>query len=429
MKYRYFAKSVPFHQAAISDDTDVAALITGAGYGKSFALINEVIRQVLLFGRRKGNELPYLAIILEPTYPMVRDVAIPIFFEFFPQSKIRSWSKTESKLVTVDGAEIHFRSAERIDRIRGTRPNLIALDEARDMSEYVFRLCLNRVSFRHGKVLVTTTPDGFDWTYDQIELQAQNNARIKCFRATAYDNPLFDRDLLKRQVDLIGEDLYQQEVLGERIRFSGRVYRNFDPAIHVDATNYSADYPVAVACDFNVDPISAVLMHPLGSVKSPIGWQVFDEAVLRHSDTDELCSEILHRYPKHSGGWSIYPDPAGRASHTSSRGRSDHSILAEYFGGNAVKSPRRAPPVRDRIAGLNRLFRHGHDKKEEPHFFIDPRCKVLIKGLTAVAWKGNAPDEQIFEGHITAALGYAEAYERPFSTKGIEVIERPRKRE
>jgi hypothetical protein len=224
---------------------------------------------------------------------------------------------------------------------------------------------------------------------------------------------------------LLGEDLYQQEVLGERIRFSGRVYRNFDPARHVDETNYNKAYPVAVACDFNVDPISAILMHPLGSTRSPIGWQAFDEVVIRHSDTDELCSEILHRYPAHEGGWIIYPDPAGQASHTSSRGRSDHTILKEYFGASSVKARKRAPAIRDRIAGMNRLFRYGASDPDDQRFFIDPRCSTLIKGLTALSWKGNIPDEQAFEGHITAALGYAESYERPFSTSGVEFIKRP----
>ena len=282
------------------------------------------------------------------------------------------------------------------------------------MAEYCYRLSLNRVSFRKGKVLVATTPAGFDWTHDLIETPARTNDRIKCFHATAYDNPLFDKDTLDRQADLLGDELAEQEVYGRRVRFEGRVYRRFDPQRHVDSVEYEPTYPLCVGVDFNVDPMSACLMHPWGP-----GWQVFDEVVLRHSDTDELCQEILRRYPDHRGEYWIYPDASGKAGHSSNRGRSDHAILREYFGAEAMRSPKRNPAIRDRVAGLNRLFRRGHDDPRKTRFAIDPRCKTLIKGLEQLGYKGNVPDEQEYWGHITAALGYAEHRERPFSSRGL----------
>lgn len=414
--YIPWEKSVPFHEAASDPNVDIAALITAASYGKTFALLNEAIRQVIQHGHgTEGTKTPYLVIVIEPTYRMIYDVAVPIWFQFFPECMIRSWSKSEGKLEAQNGAIVLFRSSEKIDRIRGTRPDLICLDELRDMNSYCLQLACSRVSFKRGKVLVATTPLGYDASYELIELPAQTDGRIKCFTATAYDNPLYSREALDRQADLLGDDLAAQEVYGQRVSFTGRVYRHFDEARHVGTVQYNAKYPVAMAVDFNVDPISAVLMHPLGRD----GFQCFAEFTLRHSDTDELCRTILAKYPAHKSEWWVYPDPSGKASHTSNAGRSDHAILKEYFGPNCIKAHPRAPAIRDRVAALNRLFRAGYDGNSPTRFVVDPRCKTLIKGLSTLGWKGNIPDEQAFEGHITAAIGYAEEYERPFGLGGL----------
>ena len=81
--YYPWEKSKPFHDAAESPDVDVAALITGAGYGKTIALVVEVILQVLEHGHgAKGAAPPYLAILVAPTHQMVRDVLIPAWMQF-----------------------------------------------------------------------------------------------------------------------------------------------------------------------------------------------------------------------------------------------------------------------------------------------------------------------------------------------------------
>lgn len=420
--YWPWEKSRLFHDAASDPSVDVAALITGARYGKTIALTNEAIRQVIRDGHGNRGPLPrYICIMVAPTYSMCLDVLIPTWFQFWPDCYTLRWSQSEKKLTTIHGAEVQFRTAEKIDRIRGSGPSLICLDEARDMSLYCYQLALARVADRRGKVLLTTTPNGYDWTYDQVELKARENPRIRCYKATAYDNPLAKSDALARLADIIGEDLYEQEVHGRRIRFSGRVYRHFDPNRHIGPCTYDPRYPLCIAVDFNVDPLSACLMHPLGTKRQPVGWQVFDEFVLRNSDTDELCTEITKRYPlsKHHADVLVYPDASGKSGSSSNRGRSDHAILREHFGANCIKANPANPHVRDRINAVNRLMRYGHDKPTDTRLFIDPKCKTLIKGLEQTGYKGNVPDEQSFEGHITAALGYAEHYERPFSNKGL----------
>jgi hypothetical protein len=418
--YDPWVKSREFHAAANHPTINVVALITGAGYGKTYALCAEVIDQVLRKGYGShGPYLPYLALMIEPTYPMIEDVMLPIWFSMWPESQTKSWNDSKKKLVALNGAEVHFRNAynaKEINKWRGTRPNIIAIDEARLMDEYAFTLALNRVSFRNGKVLVVSTPNGMDWTYDKIELPAKTDRRFRCYAATAYDNPMYSSETLDQQADLLGDDLAAQEVYGKRVAFSGRVYRHFDEARHIGTVRYRPEYPVAMAVDFNVDPLCAALMHPLGRD----GWQCFGEVVLRHSDTDELCRVVKSRYPDHKAEWLIYPDPSGKASHTSSAGRSDHSILQEYLGPNCIRARTRAPAIRDRVAALNRLFRAGSDGKEPTRFVVDPICKTLIKGLSTIGWKGNIPDEQIFEGHITAALGYAEEFVRPFGLGGLQ---------
>ncbi len=151
---------------------------------------------------------------------------------------------------------------------------------------------------------------------------------------------------------------------------------------------------------------------------------VLDEIVLRHATTAEACQEFLSRYPSHSAGVVVYGDASGNAQHTT--GGSDYQIVREYFklnfeGSLQYRVPKANPNVRDRMALTNAKLRNANG---EIKFFIDGKCKELIKDFEQVCYKpgSNEPDKDKDRQrtHASDAVGYVLWQEcRPLQSIGF----------
>ncbi|MFH4146306.1 terminase, partial [Acinetobacter baumannii] len=84
------------------------------------------------------------------------------------------------------------------------------------------------------------------------------------------------------------EKSFKQEFLASFETMSGRVYYPFDRKEHVGKYPFDPKLPIWIGMDFNIDPMSTVIMQP-----QPNGevW-VVDEIVQFGSNTEEICEEI-----------------------------------------------------------------------------------------------------------------------------------------
>jgi hypothetical protein len=116
-------------------------------------------------------------------------------------------------------------------------------------------------------------------------------------------------------------------------------------------------HPVWVSIDFNVSPMAATLWNrlPFG-VNYATGQsffhelQAFDEICLESSNTYELCDAIWRKIDREDEV-ILYPDPAGVARSTKSRGLSDIDILRQGGFPNIKYKP--VVSVRDTLNALN----------------------------------------------------------------------------
>ena len=138
----------------------------------------------------------------------------------------------------------------------------------------------------------------------------------------------------------------------------------------------------------------------------------FEEIVIYSSNTDEMAKEIAEKYR----GWKIfiYPDPACRQRKTSAGGRTDLSILQNY--GFICKVRSRHTQVRDRINAVNSKLKSANDKR---NIYIDPTCKIMIKGLQRQLYKEgtNIPEKADGLDHMNDALGYLVDFLYPVKTE------------
>ncbi|HYM06107.1 MAG TPA: terminase family protein [Terriglobales bacterium] len=375
------------------------------GSGKSQALCQEAIKLSYINAGRLG-------LIGAPTYPMLRDATLATFFDILNANLIPyEYSKADNVITMTDsGSRILCRSVDEFERLRGTNLAWFALDELTYTPEPAWLVLEGRLRDPRAKQLcgfAAWTPKGYDWVYRKFI--ANRMAGYDATIAQPYENRhLLDQipdfyDLLKQSYD---DSYFQQEVLGKYLNVqAGLVYHAFSRQEHVTHLEVHPGAPLLWALDFNVDPMSAVVVQVIkGTV------YVLDEIVLRHASTLQACEEFKRRYPRHTRGLVIYGDASGNNLHTT--GTSDYLIIREYFSEHyssppVYKVPKANPSVRDRITLTNAKLRNASGGIQ---LFIDPQCAELIKDFEQVCYKAdsNIPDKERDRNrtHVSDALGY-----------------------
>lgn len=196
---------------------------------------------------------------------------------------------------------------------------------------------------------------------------------------------------------------------------SGRVYHQFDRKIHVGDYPFNPKLPIWVGQDFNVDPMSTVILQP-----QPNGelWAV-DEIFFHNSNTQEVCEELERRYWRYTNQVIIYPDPAG-GNRSSARGESDLDIFREK-GFKKIKYRKKHPPVVDRINAVNRMCK---DAAGNIRLRVNKKCYNVITSLEQTIYKEGSPEVNKSMGveHMADAIGYPIEIE--FPTRKIKIAGR-----
>jgi len=375
------------------------------GSGKSQALCQEAIR---LSYQNPGR----LGLIGAPTYPMLRDATQAALLEILQANNIvYEHNKGENTLIFKDtGSRILFRAVEEFERLRGTNLAWFGLDELTYTQEEAWLRLEGRLRDPLAKRLcgfAVWTPKGFDWVYRKF---ISNPAPgYEAILAKAFENRhLLAKvsDFYERLKESYDEKFYAQEVLGDYLSMDGgRVYSAFTRTEHIRETKVDPQLPLRWALDFNVDPMSSVIVQVTRNMIT-----VLDEIYLRNASTKDACEEFVRRYPRHDRGVVVYGDSSGNQRQTT--GWTDYQIIQEYFAANSALRPRLKqntsnPSVRDRINLVNRQFRTAGGTIG---MVIDPKCKELVRDLEEVTYKAETGDidknRDRLRTHLSDALGY-----------------------
>jgi hypothetical protein len=176
--------------------------------------------------------------------------------------------------------------------------------------------------------------------------------------------------------------------------------------------------PLRWALDFNVDPMSSVIVQMAGNMV-----YVLDEIYLRNASTKDACEEFVRRYPRHDRGVLVYGDSSGNQRQTT--GSTDYNMIREYFDTTSTLKPHLRqntsnPSVRDRINMMNRQFRTAAGTVG---MVVDPKCRELVRDLEEVCYRAETGEidknRDRLRTHLSDALGYLVFEEfRPKLTVG-----------
>jgi hypothetical protein len=375
------------------------------GSGKSQALCQEAIRLSYLNPGRLG-------LLGAPTYPMLRDATQAALIEILESNDIPyEHNKAENAFVMQDTrSRILFRPVEEFERLRGTNLAWFGLDELTYTQEESWLRLEGRLRDPKATRLCgfgVWTPKGYDWVYRKfISDPVHGYAAVQ---AAPFENRhLLEKigDFYERLKDSYDERFYQQEVLGAYLSMDGgRVYSAFDRTTHVKEMAVNAREPLLWALDFNVDPMSSLILQRTGGVLKVVG-----EIVIRHSTTRQACEEFLTRFPRHAAGVTVFGDASGNQQQTT--GATDYDMIREHFAAHSsvtlnYRVPKANPSVRERINLTNRQLRSASGKIG---LLVDPQCKELIKDFEQVCFKEDSnvidKDRDRMRTHLSDALGY-----------------------
>ncbi|HWB86051.1 MAG TPA: terminase family protein [Bryobacteraceae bacterium] len=375
------------------------------GSGKSQALCQEAIKLSYVNPGRMG-------LIGAPTYPMLRDATQAALFEVLDKNLVPyEHNKAENTLYMKDTrSKIVFRAVDDFERLRGSNLAWFGLDELTYTQEGAWLRLEGRLRDPKARRLcgfAVWTPKGYDWVYE----------KFLCNRVEGYDAviaaPFENRHLLEQIPDYYDrlkgsydDTFYQQEVLGSYLNLSGaRVYGAFTRAEHIADLRVDPSRPLLWAMDFNVDPMSSLIVQIVNGTVN-----VLDEVVIRRATTRDACEEFLKRYPRHEAGVEVFGDASG--FHEQTTGASDYRMVREHFQTHSTtevryRVPRSNPSVRERVQLTNTKLRSASG---EIGLLVDRKCQELIKDFEQVSYKADSnqidKDRDRRRTHLSDALGY-----------------------
>lgn len=390
------------------------------GSGKSAALCHEALLMALRNPGRTG-------VLAAPTFNMLRDATLPALESALSRGQYEyEYNKSEGKIVLkVFESIILLRSLDDPDRLRGTNLAWFGVDELTYASEESWLRLEARLRDPEATWLggfAVWTPRGYDWVWRRFVGDRIEGYELIC--AEPYENNYIletTPDYYEQLKRSYTSDFFAQEVLGQYLApKAGLVYSQFDRGRNLENVEWDPDRPLLWALDFNVDPMSSLVVQ--GDSE---GLRVVDEIVIRRSGTRDACEELVRRYPNISHGLVVYADASAHQGRTS--GWSDREVLQDCFANLGIKAsfriPKCNPPVRRRVELVNGRL---HNAAGEVELVVNPRCKELIQDFECVAWvEGTYEiDKQAdsLRTHLSDALGYLvwEEYNRVVATVGYK---------
>ena len=297
-------------------------------------------------------------------------------------------------------------------RYQGQEYDVIAIDEATQLSEYrfqIFKACLRGVGEFPRRMYLTCNPGGIGHSFVKRlfvdrDFRANENPDDYAFiPALVFDNKVLsksDPDYI-RSLETLPERLRDAWLYGRWDVFEGQFFPEFDTAIHVCKSSAVPNkIRYFAAFDYGFDMLAALL---LGIDTDGIIY-VIDEYLspgLTLSEAAEQVARLCSRYPVEYAVAS--PDLWNRRQDT---GRSGFEIMQSVSG---------MPPLicadDRRIAGWRVLREYLSSKSSPPKLKICCNCGELIHSLPALLCDSVRPEDASSEPHAIThapeALRYA----------------------
>lgn len=387
-----------------SDGHRFKVVVAGRRWGKTQL---SKISMIKAAARKPRQLIWYVA----PTYGMARSILWDELKEAIPAKWIAKIHETRMTIKLHNGSRIELKGADKPDTLRGVGLHLVIIDEAQDIDpDTWYKVLYPTLTSTRGEGIIIGTPKAYNWLYDvymlgqrgEIYLDKKGRRRRNSYCSWQFPtitSPFIPKSEIEAARQNLDEKSFRQEFEASFETMSGRVYYAFDRSIHCGNYRFNPKLPIWIGQDFNIDPMSSVIMQP-----QPNGevW-IVDEAILFGSNTQETADELARRYFRHMRSITFFPDPAG-SNRGHARGESDLDILREA-GFKRIIYKRKHPPVADRVNAVNRMFKAGDGVVR---LRVNSTCTRTIEAFEQTIYKPGSREVDKSAGveHPADAVGY-----------------------
>lgn len=374
-------------------DAKHTVLVAGFGSGKTEAGITKATIK-LITTSSKLNVGYYL-----PNYPLINDIAVPRFQEFFEKHNIKYKYNSSEKVFRTKYGKILLRNMTKPETIVGYETFYSIIDEIdilpKDKAKKVFNKIIARnrqvdPRGRNNSIDLVSTPEGFNFLYNFAVKEATEEKLL--IKAKTSDNPFLPADYISTLAAQYTEEELTAYINGEFCNLtSGTVYKSYKRDKYNTTRVALHNEPLYIGMDFNIEKMSAIVYVVDGGAMYAV------DQIINKYDTADLADSIRERYSTNE--IEINPDASCRAR--SSAGLSDYDILIDEKYNFNVNARRKNPEISHRIRAVNKSFENGK-------LFVNlEKCPDLADALEQQAYDKGLPDKKSGVDHILDACGYA----------------------
>lgn len=380
---------LPHQKEFMVSNSKHTALIGGFGSGKTRIGVEKTIVKKLLLPN--ASCAYYL-----PTYPLIHDVAMPVFADRLHFYKIPFTINKQENIITTKYGKILLRNMSDPDKIIGYEVGYSLIDETDILSKAKMSEVFNKIIGRNRTKLtdnyinqtdVVGTPEGFKWLHEFFVKNHTEDKKV--IKAKTSDNPFLPSDYIDTLRSSYTEEQIIAYINGEFVNMNNKsVYYCYNRTVNRSAETVKPKELLYIGLDFNITNMNAVVhvmrerkMHAVGEIVGAY-------------DTKSVCDALRNRYPNNN--FLVNPDASGNSRSTS--GSSDFSILKQ--NGFPIKAPSKNPSVKERVNAVNLAF------QDLNYYVNDSACPSLAEALEHQTYKNDIPDKTSGYDHITEAAGY-----------------------
>lgn len=407
------------------------AFVAGYGSGKTWvgccALLNH-------FRQYPNINAGYFA----PTYTHIRDIFYPTIEEVAEDWGFEVDIKVSDKEVRVfrNGQQVGLvkcRSMDKPSSIVGFKIGHAVVDELDVMetkkAALAWRKIIARMRYKieglKNGVDVTTTPEGFKFTYEQFVKAVRENKELEnhygLIHASTYENEAnLPDDYIQSLKDTYPENLIEAYLNGQFVNLtSGTIYHQFDKKLNVSNETIKENETLYIGMDFNVGKMSAVVCVKRDGLPHAV------DEIVNGYDTPDVIRVIKERYWQYENGKyiktceiRIYPDASGKSRKSVNASETDLQLLRD--AGFYICAKDSNPPVKDRINAVNAMICNASGQRR---FKVNvSKCPVLVECLEQQVWGDNGePDKKGGKDHTNDAIGYFLYYDYPLTKPAFEI--------